>query len=119
MTTTDAINSAPNPTVHTKDVLSDYAINWKLSVPQSLNDEFITVDDLRKSTQLVGTLKVISYIQPSNDLYLRTSGQPGGIFTYNVEMNRIGDPIQEVRATTYPFVWRDDGPVELNLYFGY
>ena len=99
---------------------SDYAIDWQFSVPASLRDEFITVDDLRKSDTIVGRLHIFVYLPPSDDLYNSLSGQPVGVYKYTVHMNRMattGD--RGTKNTVYPFVWRDVGPVELEKYFGY
>ena len=49
-------------------------------------------------------------------MYLQVPGKPAGVFSYDVHMKRIDDPGDN---TEYPFVWRDDGPVELQKYFGY
>lgn len=102
-----------------KVVYSDYTINWKFSAEASLRDEFVTVEDLRKTRKLLGELNVLVYIQPSNDLYFKVPRAPAGVFTYDMVMDRIGDEFQETEKTVYPFVWRDAGPVELNKYFGY
>ena len=102
-----------------KIIKGDYALKWKLSVPAALNDTFITVQDLRSSNEIVGTLDVIVYVQPTNDLYITLPGRPAGIFSYNVVMERVGDPVKMTKDTEYPFVWKSDGPVELDQYFGY
>ena len=102
-----------------KIIKSDYALKWKLSVPAALNDTFITVQDLRSSNVIVGTLDILVYVQPTNDLYMTLPGRPAGVFSYNIVMERLGDPIEMTNNTEYPFVWKDDGPVELDQYFGY
>jgi len=102
--------------------VGDYAINWKLSTPASLKDEFVNVEDLRKTDRLVGRLNVLVYLRPSHPLYVsysRRGPQPVGVFSYNVSMQRIGDLINETKNSVYPFVFRFDGPVELDKYFGY
>lgn len=109
---------------HVKPVVTDYCLNWRLTVPASLRDEFVTVEDLRRTTEVVGALDVYVYLQPSNDLYLNRPGRPAGVFTYNVTMHRKdgfddSSASLETEKTTYPFVWRDVGPVELDRYFGY
>ena len=96
--------------------MSEYAINWQLSVPESLRDEFITIDDLRKSNLLVGRLNILVYLRPSSDLYFKAPGVPAGVFTYEVNMTRIPESVKD---SEYPFVWYSDGPVELDKYFGY
>lgn len=112
-------NQYKEPYKKSKTVKSDYALKWRLSVPSALSDTFITVEDLRSSNTIVGTLDVIVYIQPTNDLYLTLPGIPAGVFTYNIVMTRSGDPIKSTKETEYPFVWMNDGPVELDEYFGY
>lgn len=102
-----------------KIIKGDYALKWKLSVPAALNDTFITVQDLRSSNEIVGTLDVLVYVQPTNDLYMTLPGRPAGVFSYNVFMERLGDPVKMTKDTEYPFVWGSDGPVELDQYFGY
>jgi hypothetical protein len=99
--------------------VGDYAVNWKLSVPASQKDEFITVKDLSKSQLILGTVDVLSFFRPSNDLYFKVPKEAAAVFTYNVTMERIGDVKESTSSTIYPFVWRDQGPIELNEYFGY
>jgi hypothetical protein len=110
-------------TLHLPDkaapLTTDYALNWQFSIPAALRDEFITVDNLRKADELVGRLNVFVYLQPSNDLYKKIGGQPAGVYKYVVEMHRKNTQADRgVRATTFPFVWRDAGPLELDKYFG-
>ena len=109
-------------------IKSDYAFDWKLSVPESLRDEFITSENLSKTKILIGNLDILVYLQPTNDLYLKVPAQPVGVFSYNVEMERIIDSKSnnineninnEVKKTEYPFVSMDDGAVELQKFFGY
>lgn len=97
-------------------LISEYALNWKLYVPESQRDEFVTIDELRKSNSLVGQMNILLYLRPTSDLYFLAQGIPAGVFTYDVNMSRIPEPIA---ATEYPFVWDSDGPVELDKYFGY
>jgi len=97
----------------------DYAMNWKLSVPASQKDEFITVLDLSKSPIIIGTLDVLTFFQPTNDLYLKLPKEAAGVFSYNITMMRIGTEAESTTNTEYPFVWQDAGPVELGQYFGY
>lgn len=101
--------------------VSDYALDWQFSVPASLRDEFITVDDLRKSDTILGRLHVFVYVSPSSDLYSSLSGQPVGVYKYQVNMNRVDASSKDrgTKSSVYPFVWRDVGPVELRDYFGY
>ena len=70
-----------------------------------------------KVKELVGTLDIYSYLQPSNDLYLKIPAEPAGVFRYNVNMQRLDNT--SVNDLVYPFVWKNDGPVELTEYFGY
>lgn len=99
---------------------SDYAIDWQFSVPASLRDEFITVDDLRKSDNIIGRLHIFVYLSPSDDQYNSLSGQPVGVYKYTVNMNReVTKKDRGTKNTVYPFIWRDAGPVELQDYFGY
>lgn len=105
-------------------VVTDYCLNWRLTVPASLRDEFITVEDLRRTETVLGALDVYVYLQPTSDLYLQRPGRPAGVFSYNVTMRRPegwtqGAAERETEDTTYPFVWRDAGPVELDKYFGH
>ena len=91
-------------------------MHWKLSVPASNRNEFIKVEDLARSTEINGNLDFLVYFQPTNDMYLKVPAIPAGVFSYNVSMIRILDPSDN---TEYPFVWRDDGPIELDKYFKY
>lgn len=102
-----------------KVTYSDYTINWKFFSEASLRDEFITLEDLRKSRRLFGEMNVLVYFQPSNDLYFKLPGAPVGVYSYDMVLDRIGDEFQETENTVYPFVWRDVGPIELDKYFGY
>jgi hypothetical protein len=97
---------------------SDYALNWKISVPESSRDEFITVDKLRQTKKLIGSLDILLYIQPTNDLYIKVPAKPAGVFSYDVTMDRIDEP-DIIEKTTYPYVQSEDGPVELTDFFGY
>jgi cold shock CspA family protein len=113
-------NNDTNKNMKRKHIIkSDYALKWKLSVPAALNDTFITVQDLRSSNIIIGTLDILVYVQPTNDLYMTLPGRPAGVFSYNIVMERLGDPTEMTNNTEYPFVWKDDGPVELDQYFGY
>lgn len=85
-------------------------------------------------------------MQPNTDLYVKIPGRPAGVFEYDVSMTRIlpneeNKPItkiptegsdsesnnensltpiiKEMKDTMYPFVYRADGPVELDQFFGY
>lgn len=61
-----------------------------------------------------------AFFQPTNDLYFKRPGVPAGVYSYDIEMTRLGDDrTKEVQDTVYPFVWRSDGPIELDQYFGY
>ena len=101
--------------------VSDYAFNWKFSVPGSSRDEFVTVDDLRKANTLDARLNVLAYVQPTNDIYRKFGPLPAGVYKYDVKLQRKNsdNPKQETAISAYPFVWRDAGPVELDKYFGY
>ena len=140
---------------------SDYAMNWKLAVPEALRDEFIPVEDLSKAKEIAGNLNVLVYLQPSNPLYNQLAASPATIYSYDVSMSRMDDGTSTKRVTKYalekeaerrgsrisrrerekslpaslsvssedssalknpeyPFVWRDDGPIDsLEEYFGY
>ena len=102
-----------------KTTLGDYALNWKLSVPASGADDFVTVSDLSKSSSLVGDLNILVYPQPTSDLYLKVPKEPAGVFTYQVNMQRVGSAEDSTKQTVYPFVSRRAGAVELKEYFGY
>lgn len=99
--------------------LGDYALNWKLSVPASGADTFVTVSDLSSSNSLVGELNIFAYPQPTSNLYLKIPEGPAAVFTYQVKMHRIGSVDEATKNTVYPFVSRRVGPVELRNYFGY
>lgn len=114
----DDVASSPAvgpPTV----AMGDYALNWRFKTQSSVRDEFVNVEDLSKTKSLLGNLDVLVYFRPTNDLYFKAPGVPAGIFSYEFTMERIGDPAKETADTVYPFVWRGDGPVELDQYFGY
>jgi hypothetical protein len=87
-------------------------------VPESSRDEFITSENLRKTKYIAGSLKVVVYLQPTVDLYLKVPGKPVGVFNYRVNMERVMDP-EETDKTVYPYVPKEDGPVELDKFFGY
>ena len=109
-------SSAQQPSVSD----SYYCLNWQLFVPASSRDEFVTAADLARTNLIIGRLNILSYLRPSSDLYLQLPSRPAGVFSYNVTMTRRGgDRSAEVQAATYPFVWRADGPVELDQYFKY
>ena len=107
----------------TKDarpVVSDYCLNWRLTVPESLKDEFVTVEDLRRTPLVLGSLDVYIYLQPSNKLYAARPGRPAGVFTYNVTMRReFDDSTTTTASSEYPYSDKAAGPVELEKYFGY
>ena len=100
-------------------VLSDFALRWRFKTTSTGKDEFILVEDLGKIRSLLGNLDVLVYFQPTNDLYFQVPGTPAGVFSYDITMDRLGSNEEETQDTLYPFVWRDDGPVELDQYFGY
>lgn len=115
-----------------KKYMTDYALNWRFSVPASLRDEFVTVDELRKSQTLKGRLNIFAYLQPTNDLYLKLGGHPAAVYSYDLDLTRVnansndkknnknnGMTKEDVKKVLYPFVWRDKGPVELQRFFGY
>ena len=80
--------------------MGDFAVSWKLTVPASAQDEFITAEDLRRTDRLEGQLRVLVFLRPTHVLYTKApGGMPVGVFAYNVSMNRIGD-----------WSWRQPGP---------
>jgi len=104
--------------------VTDYCLNWRLTVPASLKDEFVTVEDLSRTPLILGALDVYVYLQPSNNFYLERPRRPAGVFTYNVSMSRLASfderaAVNQTQSTEYPFLWRDVGPVELQDFFGY
>ena len=96
----------------------DFGLVWKLQVPEAKRDEFITNENLRTAKKLIGSLNILVYPQPTTDLYLKVPGQPIGYFTYAVDMDREAE-VGDIEKTTYPYVPYEDGPVELDKYFGY
>lgn len=80
---------------------SDYAINWKLAVPEALRDEFIPVEDLSKAKQVAGNLNILVYLQPSNRLYNQLAASPAAIYSYDVSMERMDDGTSTKRVTNY------------------
>ena len=108
--------------MRSKPAVTDYCLNWRLTVPASLKDEFVTVEDLRRTPVVLGALDVYVYLQPSNNLYIKRPGRPAGVFTYSVVMRR-SDGFDESAATRltaqteFPFVWRNQGAIELDNYF--
>jgi hypothetical protein len=94
-----------------------------LFTPQSLKDEYITVNDLSKTDDIVGQLNVFAFVQPTDDLYLQIPARPAAVYTYDVKMERIARTSeakkQEISDTLYPYIPRTEGPVELDQYFGY
>ena len=116
------LDASPSRLDAARPVVTDYCLNWRLTVPASLKDEFITVDDLRKTDTVLGALDVYVYLQPSSPAYSLRPGRPAGVFTYDVTMRRPAgfderQAAAETERTNYPFVWRDAGPVELDAFF--
>ena len=84
---------------------------------------------MAKTETLVGRLNIFTYLNPTDDLYSKRPSKPVGVFFYNVTMNRLSSASNsqnssenlssELEKTIYPFVWKEDGPVELDQYFGY
>ena len=97
----------------------DYALNWKMAVPESKQGEFVTATDVSQTNSLVGTLDVLVFLQPTSNLYFKLPREAAAVFTYIVNMERMEDVESSVKSTLYPFVWRGVGPVELKSYFGY
>lgn len=102
---------------------STFALQWKLSTPQSSRDEFVTISELSKANELIGSLNIFVYFEPTNDLYLKSPGEPAGVYSYEVNMNRLVDEEHsvrdEVQNVQYPFVFPQEQPIELDKYFGY
>jgi hypothetical protein len=65
----------------TQTMVVDYGIEWVL-VPQQPTAD----GPVRK---LEGTLKLVSYLIPQDDLYFIRPERPVGIFLYSVEMRRV------------------------------
>jgi hypothetical protein len=117
----------------TKKEVTEYALNWKLAVPASLKDEYIEIEKLSRTNRVLGSLDVLVYLPSTSDLYNQVPATPAGVYTYDVTMDRIvGDEVmtaektptiavmqEEMRKAEYPFVFRGQGPVELDTYFGY
>ena len=57
-------------------VVGDYALVWKVSVPASDRDEFLTKKNLRKTQALISTLYVCAYLSPTDVLYAREPKYP-------------------------------------------
>lgn len=87
-----------------------------LYTPASLNDDFITVEKLSQSNSLVGKLNILVYFLPTSDLYFKAPGIPAGVFSYDVSMTRIPE---DIKATQYPYVTDNVGPIELDQFFGF
>eukprot|EP01041_Mallomonas_annulata_P000401 gene401-728_t len=96
--------------------VGEYALHWKLSIPASLRNEFVPLEEFGNTQSLVGSLDIYSYIQPSNDLYMKIPGQPAAIFSYKVNMERMDNV--STSSLVYPFVWRDDGPRTYVIFLG-
>lgn len=94
-----------------------------MQAPAASRDEFITVENLREISKIVGSLDILVYLQPDTNLYLKFPAKPIGDFKYTVTMDRLlpsDDGITEdVKRSSYPYVPREDNPVELDKYFGY
>jgi len=97
-------------------IQGEYALNWKLRTSASGRDQFVTVDQLRKSTDLEGSLDIYVYLSPTDELYDKEPKKPVGVFSYDISLERIKG---NSKNTIYPFVPNDVGPIELNEYFGY
>eukprot|EP01042_Synura_sphagnicola_P002232 gene2232-2670_t len=94
---------------------SDYAFNWKFATPEAVRDQFATVLDITKTQKMVGFLDIYAYLHPYNKLYFEYPGKPVAMYSYAVKMDRIDC----ANDTLYPFVALEDGPVELDQFFGY
>ena len=70
------------------------------------------MSDLSKANTIVGSLNILSYVQPTSDLYHTVHAEPAAVFSYRVTMKRVVDS-----SLAYPFVWRREGPIELQSYF--
>jgi hypothetical protein len=57
-------------------VVGDYALVWKVSVPASDRDEFVTTNNFRKTQALIGTLDVCAYLSPTDVLCARKPKYP-------------------------------------------
>ena len=68
----------------------DYALEWTLTpmVDAIAIDSAINLKDAKPS-QLVGTLRVFSYLQPQDDLYFQRPSKPVAVFVYKVILKRI------------------------------
>ena len=84
-----------------------------------IHSEFIKTADLAKTDTLVGTLDVLCFIQPTNNLYYQVANEAAAVFTYNITMQRLYDLKLSTQSTIYPYVERNEGAIELDKYFGY
>ena len=86
-TLTKTITSSSGEKKQQHPIVGDYAMNWKLSAPASIRDEFIKVSELSSTQVLEGALSIFVYPQPTSDLYLKLgAGKPAGVFSYNVRV---------------------------------
>jgi len=99
--------------------VGEYALVWRISVPASSRDEFVTTENLRKTNALIGTLDVYSYLSPMDVLYSQEPKYPVAVYSYAVEMKRSEDDAASLANTVYPFVPSSAGPVELDRFFGH
>ena len=97
--------------------ISDYGLQWKLSVPEALKDEFITEFALSQAQTIEGSLDVFVFLQPTDKLYLQLPGKPAGVFHYSVNMVR--DKSVPLGKLAYPYLSVYDSDVELQDFFGY
>ena len=54
-----------------------------------MRDEFIPVENLRKTNQLLGNFNIFVYLQPTNVLYSSIPTFPAAVYSYEVTMDRI------------------------------
>lgn len=165
--THDRYERSGNNDLVKQHTVSDYALNWRFSIPASARDEFVETETISRSDDVQGQLNIFVFPNSQSDSYFALEGRhPMGVYSYDVTMKRqladhTGDPNaqpaprenlqgkelkiddvkdsfdsaamtandkrkeqqrlrhNEIASVTYPFVWRSDGPVELDQYFGY
>jgi len=96
-------------------VVGAYALVWRVSVPASDGDAFVTTDNLHKTQALIGTLDVYAYLSPTDMLYAREPKYTVAVYSYDVDITCAG--VTSGDDTVYPFVPDSAGPVELDQFF--
>ena len=68
----------------------DYAIEWTLSPSSSSSPSSPSpLSETETINRMEGTLKILSYVQPQDELYFIRPNKPVAVYTYNVILNKV------------------------------